>query len=36
MEKLIVAKQASELHSNYFSQGWFTRLEVNDVDSHYR
>lgn len=35
MEKLIVAKQASDLHSNYFSQRVvYQYLQDNDIDGH--
>lgn len=37
MEKLIVAKQASDLHSNYLSQRILAQyLEDNDIDAHIR
>lgn len=35
MEKLVIAKQASDLHTNYFSQRLLHRyLETNDLDAH--
>jgi len=35
MEKLIIAKQASDLHSNYFTQRIITQyLKDNDIDKH--
>ncbi|NYT05558.1 MAG: PLP-dependent aminotransferase family protein [Methanomicrobiales archaeon] len=34
-EKLVIAKQASDLHSNYLSQRILSRyLEANDIDAH--
>lgn len=35
MEKILIAKQASDLHSNYLSQRILSRyLEENDIDAH--
>jgi len=35
MEKLIIAKQASDLHSNYFTQRIISQyLQDNDIDAH--
>ena len=35
MEKILIAKQASDLHSNYLSQRILTKyLEMNDINAH--
>ncbi len=34
MDKLLVAKQATDLHTNYSQRVIFEYLRANDIDSH--